>query len=320
MAIQSTWFRMTPEILIEYRTDQYRMLNGRTSDDEQPRRFYIVETLNGEIVYVEDLRYTDETKREWYKNQALYQKFPAKSAVNFYHVDLANASLSDQTRYKTSELVKVGVDAAGNPITSRKETSTIEDGTKETWEGPLQGAVFGLFTDAAGTTPLKDKEDNDVTATTGEDGRMTFTGLDAGIYYLKEISAPDGYVTNSDVYKVEITAETEEVTVTETVEGKEVTYKTDVLKSYKVEITDPDGNKTTAANYTFTNETEEATNNDIQWTVMECEEHPFPFTNVKGTELPSTGGIGTTIFYLVGTILVLGAGILLVTRRRMKAR
>ena len=41
--------------------------------------------------------------------------------------------------------------------------------------------------------------------------------------------------------------------------------------------------------------------------------------NNKGTELPSTGGIGTTIFYIVGAILVLGAGILLVTRRRMNS-
>jgi LPXTG-motif cell wall-anchored protein len=41
--------------------------------------------------------------------------------------------------------------------------------------------------------------------------------------------------------------------------------------------------------------------------------------NQKGTELPSTGGIGTTIFYVIGAILVLGAGILLVTRRRMNA-
>ncbi|MBR1812548.1 MAG: LPXTG cell wall anchor domain-containing protein [Lachnospiraceae bacterium] len=41
--------------------------------------------------------------------------------------------------------------------------------------------------------------------------------------------------------------------------------------------------------------------------------------NNKGTELPSTGGIGTTIFYVIGAILVLGAGILLVTRRRMNA-
>ena len=41
--------------------------------------------------------------------------------------------------------------------------------------------------------------------------------------------------------------------------------------------------------------------------------------NNKGQELPSTGGIGTTIFYVIGAILVLGAGILLVTRRRMNA-
>lgn len=221
---------------------------------------------------------------------------------------------------KTSELVKIGVDAAGNPITQTTETSTIEDGEKETWEGPLQGAVFGLFTNAAGTTPLKDKDDNDVTATTGADGRMTFAGLDAGTYYIKEISAPAGYVTNSDVYTVDIKAETEEVTVTETVNGKEVTYKTDVLKSYTVEITDPEGNKTTAASYTFTNEKEEATNNDIQWTVMDCVEHPFPFSNKKGTELPSTGGMGTTLFYVIGSLLVAAAAILLITRRRMTAR
>ncbi len=41
--------------------------------------------------------------------------------------------------------------------------------------------------------------------------------------------------------------------------------------------------------------------------------------NQSGTVLPSTGGIGTTIFYVIGAILVLGAGILLVTRRRMNA-
>jgi len=39
--------------------------------------------------------------------------------------------------------------------------------------------------------------------------------------------------------------------------------------------------------------------------------------NTKGVELPATGGMGTTIFYVIGAILVLGAGILLVTRRRM---
>ena len=39
--------------------------------------------------------------------------------------------------------------------------------------------------------------------------------------------------------------------------------------------------------------------------------------NKKGAQLPETGGIGTTIFYVAGSILVLAAVILLVTKRRM---
>ncbi len=38
--------------------------------------------------------------------------------------------------------------------------------------------------------------------------------------------------------------------------------------------------------------------------------------NNKGTELPSTGGIGTTIFYIVGGLLVIGAAVILVARRK----
>ena len=39
--------------------------------------------------------------------------------------------------------------------------------------------------------------------------------------------------------------------------------------------------------------------------------------NNKGATLPSTGGIGTTIFYIIGAILVIGAGVVIVTKRRM---
>jgi len=41
--------------------------------------------------------------------------------------------------------------------------------------------------------------------------------------------------------------------------------------------------------------------------------------NNTGTTLPSTGGVGTTIFYIAGSILVLGAVIFLVTKRRMSS-
>ena len=39
--------------------------------------------------------------------------------------------------------------------------------------------------------------------------------------------------------------------------------------------------------------------------------------NQTGTELPSTGGTGTTIFYVAGTILILGAAVLLIAKKRM---
>ncbi|MBR0162333.1 MAG: isopeptide-forming domain-containing fimbrial protein [Oscillospiraceae bacterium] len=39
--------------------------------------------------------------------------------------------------------------------------------------------------------------------------------------------------------------------------------------------------------------------------------------NNSGAELPSTGGIGTTIFYIIGGLLAVGAGVVLVTKKRM---
>ena len=39
--------------------------------------------------------------------------------------------------------------------------------------------------------------------------------------------------------------------------------------------------------------------------------------NQSGNELPSTGGIGTTIFYVVGSILLVGATVLLIVKKRM---
>ena len=41
--------------------------------------------------------------------------------------------------------------------------------------------------------------------------------------------------------------------------------------------------------------------------------------NNQGATLPETGGMGTTLFYVIGGLLVAGAGILLVVRLRMRA-
>lgn len=50
------------------------------------------------------------------------------------------------------------------------------------------------------------------------------------------------------------------------------------------------------------------------------EELKTNIVNQSGSTLPTTGGMGTTIFYVVGSILVLGAAILLITKKRMSAR
>ena len=56
----------------------------------------------------------------------------------------------------------------------------------------------------------------------------------------------------------------------------------------------------------------EGADNTLTYTTVKAE-----VNNNSGAELPSTGGIGTTIFYVVGGLLVVAAGVLLVTRKRM---
>lgn len=52
--------------------------------------------------------------------------------------------------------------------------------------------------------------------------------------------------------------------------------------------------------------------------VGESEANPVKVENKTGTVLPSTGGAGTTMIYLVGAVFVLGSGVVLVTKRRVK--
>ena len=70
----------------------------------------------------------------------------------------------------------------------------------------LAGAVFGLF-EADGTTPVANPYgEGQATATSsdeeGKKGLVTFTGLEAKDYVVRELTAPDGYQLSTDVIKV----------------------------------------------------------------------------------------------------------------------
>jgi len=77
-----------------------------------------------------------------------------------------------------------------------------------------------------------------------------------------------------------------------------------------IEKTVPTGyNK--AADSTFTIAAKDYTSDNLVQTAT--------VVNNAGSVLPSTGGIGTTIFYILGALLVIGCGIILIARRRMSA-
>lgn len=154
---------------------------------------------------------------------------------------------------------------------------------QDTEKGPaLEGACFRLYSDEACTDqsevqlyqkdgfyyPIKDVLGKEaVEMKSAANGTFNVKGLDAGTYYLKEITPPDGYSACKVI---------------------PVTIKADHSRNDHVNL---EGSNLT---------------NDI--------------VNIKagGITLPSTGGIGTTLFYVVGGGLMVAAIVLLVTKKRME--
>ena len=126
--------------------------------------------------------------------------------------------------------------------------------------------------------------------TSGGDGKFVIAGLDAGGYYLRETKAPAGYnLLGNDIG----------ITITATLDKSEISPS---LTALKIRVRE---DKAGAA----ATESIGAVTTGIVSTFVE---------NIAGARLPDTGGIGTTIFYIAGSVLVLTAAGLPVTRKRRK--
>ena len=121
-----------------------------------------------------------------------------------------------------------------------------------------------------------------------------FPRIDDGRYVVKESIVPDGFNKAADVY-FEVSATHEETADKPTLKNLTVTYYTN-------------GTFTSVAS--GVNGEVNSTDGTVQTTIA----------NTTGNQLPSTGGMGTTVLYAAGAVIVLLAGIgLAVTLRRRQA-
>ena len=211
-----------------------------------------------------------------------------------------------QGKHQTHEL---------NKVTERTESTTWEEKEDETHTftkhstKALAGAKFGLYSDEDAQTKVAE-------TTSTDKGFMNFHGLDAGTYYLKEISAPAGYSLNDTVYKINIVANLDE-------EG--------VLTDYSISTETKVGaawNKVGEMKYTNTKEVDNKALLDtgdenpdygkVKNTIVTAIDNPTQIENTKLAALPSTGGVGTVMFTVAGIGLFCGFGYAFMQARKEK--
>lgn len=175
----------------------------------------------------------------------------------------------------------------GTPVHVDADGKPIDDQGNPVAEG---GQLWYESKNEAGETVL----------TTEGQTHFDFSKLGEGRYELKEVDYPmtsDGKKYNeAGPYYFEVKAEYNKDTA-----GNNVS-----LKSITVTVQDKDGNTLTQDKPIDLGVA--ADQGTISTEIM----------NNTGFQMPSTGGIGTTIFYIVGGILAAGAVILLITKRRMR--
>ena len=176
------------------------------------------------------------------------------------------------------------------------------------------------------------EEDGGDTLTTSDTGKLYVKGLERGKYYLKEIATNAGYNLLAD--PIELTITSNEGSYTENEAGTfapvdtSKIYYTDAAKTEKFVL--PEGAKTGdyvnfGTNLVYTDEGKVSMyiQDELEWSCnysmgAENGEISLNVNNVKGFELPRTGGSGTIWFIVIGGALVAMAAIVIVIAAKKK--
>lgn len=225
---------------------------------------------------------TNDAKLTYSTGTSTFEK-SAKTEHYTFGIDTAFSG-STITQDKTGEFIKI--DDKGSVSYTEKPGEVEVTGGKA-----LSGAIFELHIGSSDGKLFSDSDGN-TRFTTDSTGRLEIVGLDSDVeYYLVEVQAPTGYTINTTPVKVKINAKFDDTT------GN--------LTGYSVVFND--GESTTNYNYSY----EEGTT-----TVAGEVGNPFGFKNTELASLPSTGGIGTTIFTIGGCVIMIAAAALFFVNRR----
>ena len=178
---------------------------------------------------------------------------------------------------------------------ARTTAAAIVDGKVSEWVQVHSEAAAGNITMPESYEEWVERYgESNVIITSGADGNFIISGLDDGTYYLREIKAPDGYNLLEDDLQIVITATT---TNGQTWNGAAATALTALTVTTKLGDEEAVGPVNGA---------------------LDTGAVAITVENNGGSTLPETGGIGTTIFYAAGALLVLCAGVLLFVKLRMR--
>jgi fimbrial isopeptide formation D2 family protein/LPXTG-motif cell wall-anchored protein len=237
----------------------------------------------------------------------------------------SNAPYIGETYDPTSDDTRPGTDTSGYGSATDTEyvytygivISKYDSETKAV----LANAEFAIYDNAkCEGTPV-------ATITTDANGNAVYRGLSAGTYYAVETKAPTGYKLDDTPQKITVNSEsaTAGYKVTTTV----TEYTSDIEESlYGVQAKDSNGNLlwfnpdymtkvVTNGQDTYVPAYVKTITSVVGDTTTGNGYVNVGIANVAGSNLPSTGGIGVVPFIALGSVLMIGAVIILVTRKRM---
>ena len=250
-------------------------------------------TVSGQeiTVHTDDLKTIDDISADKYILVEYSAVLSSNAAINKENVTGTDKGNINQVYLTYSNNPRNESEAGKTPVdtvivfTYKIEATKVDGGTNKGLKG-VTFRIYKMSDDKKLYAQVAEGKlsgwvttaNNNCVLTSGEDGTFSLAGLDDGTYFIEEITPLPGYNSIAPV---------------------------------KIQV-----NGNTKNGQTGNGETSELT--DVTFTVGETTDNAITIVNNAGTTLPSTGGMGTTVFYVVGGGLMAVAVVLLVTKKRME--